>query len=776
MGENYDFNETVSFIGYGNIALRGSKQVVVKCELDAGLSFIQCHDILIMGIEFKNCGTLQNSTSHDFNDSRILFKPTHVAMYFQFCLNIELMLVRVTSSRGIGVVILASGGTNSIQNSTFLCNTPANYEGSGGGGLQIEFPYCSPRDQTVCHVMLDSEFNSKAIYEITNCVFDSNIATPNMEPSYYQFLPPESNHHSSVGHGGGLGLHFCKASNIQVTINDSIFQAYYGSGISCSFEEYSINNTVLISDSGAGEENACSISNNRGILQEVQYSDLYYGSGGGLHVLFWFSYLANHSSNFFSVTKCHFEGNKAYFGGATLIKASPETTEIDPTNSVFFSDCEWTSNSGKVGGVMLISAFNESVKRGALLKPVFEACVIQENQGNFIVDNLPIAFTRSIDFSENSGPLTVDDSTVEFQENCQARFIHNKASYGGALSLHGHAFLRVFENTSFLFRRNYARRDGGAIYQSTTGTQVVRNGPCFIQYHDRTIPPHDWNTSFIFDSNQENVRTGNPVCNSILLGSVVPCIWQGYMYQDSQNHDVLLGAICKEWSPLLQFNSTNCTSRFINISTSDYDDCTRLYQTNLNSSLHVTPGQPANLGIKILDDFGLNIFEKSVLNVWTANSTLMRLAPNIFYLTGDTLTMYGDSSKNYSQNAQLYIDTLPPRPLFLPINKQCPPGFIQTSVRATCECRNGFNGNVLCNGANFASLRNGYWIGKQHKGDSEYVAGYMPYFQSAGNFSGITLPNDNYSNSDLNDLICGPLNRKGILCGSCQKWICLDTH
>ena len=56
---------------------------------------------------------------------------------------------------------------------------------------------------------------------------------------------------------------------------------------------------------------------------------------------------------------------------------------------------------------------------------------------------------------------------------------------------------------------------------------------------------------------------------------------------------------------------------------------------------------------------------------------------------------------------------------------------------------------MLCNGANFASLRNGYWIGKQHKGDSEYVAGYMPYFQSAGNFSGITLPNDNYSNSDL---------------------------
>ena len=84
--------------------------------------------ILLSSSEFKNCGTLQNSTSHDFNDSRILFKQTHVAMYFQFCLNIEL---RVTSSRGIGVVILASGGTNSIQNSMFFGNGPGVVVGVG---------------------------------------------------------------------------------------------------------------------------------------------------------------------------------------------------------------------------------------------------------------------------------------------------------------------------------------------------------------------------------------------------------------------------------------------------------------------------------------------------------------------------------------------------------------------------------------------------------------------------------------------------------------------
>ena len=65
--------------------------------------------------------------------------------------------------------------------------------------------------------------NLTAIYEITNCTFEKNIAIPFIEPSYYQFLPPEALHHGSVGHGGGLGLHFCKASNVEVTIKDSSF-------------------------------------------------------------------------------------------------------------------------------------------------------------------------------------------------------------------------------------------------------------------------------------------------------------------------------------------------------------------------------------------------------------------------------------------------------------------------------------------------------------------------------------------------------------------------
>ena len=800
----YILKNVVDFTGYNNIALKGSGLVndsvvtqeptVVKCQSGAGLSFIQSHNIVLENIEFVHCGALQNSTSSNFSiDSQTRLMQVHVGIYFQFCSNINLTLVHVTSSRGTGVAIFASGGMNIIDRCVFDGNSPNNNVQFGGGGLLIEFPACSPKDQTECRVLPYSEYNSDANYEITDCVFEGNTALatkPYIEASYYQFLPPNCEYHSTIGHGAGLSLNFCKASNIRVTIHNSHFDnnsAYYGAGVSCSFEEYSINNTVVITGESVGQNSTCRFSNNRGVYSSDTNN---YGAGGGLRVLFWFSSEANHSGNSLEVTRCYFVNNTAYFGGATLIQASPEVVKTDPTNSVFFSDCEWSENSGNVGGVVLITAFNESVRRGALLKPTFKRCNIVNNSGNFVVNYLPVAFVGSVHFVDNrymplsTGVLTVDHTTIEFLENCQVNFTHNRALYGGALSLRGHAFLRVFKNTSFLFWKNYAQRDGGAIYQRLSETEVLQNGPCFIQYYDRRVPPQDWNTSFTFNSNRENVRTGNPVCNSVVLGSVIPCIWDGYVYNNSQEKSVLAKTICKDWSKLLHFISTDCNVDGVPIDitqngttsyNSTYVDCTNHIYTLPNSldvaksSMTVTPGQPAQLGVVLRDDFGRSVSMHSVMNVWTANHTIMNLSLNTFYLTGDSLTMYGDKS---TENAKLYMDTLPPRPLFKPISitfSSCPPGFIQGNTSdgfRTCKCETGFKGNVRCNGVEVATLGRGYWIGKMDEGDDYYVLGFTPYIH-ASNFTGINLPRTHYNESEINRRICAPLNREGILCGRC---------
>ena len=818
IADTFSLTEPISFKGYNNIALRGTSlseifssgsgswpsQITIHCETGAGLSFIGCRGIAIENIEFIGCGAAQNSTSRSFSDNEFSFMKVPVGIYFQYCMNVTLSQVNVTHSAGIGVTLIACGGRNlfekcKFEKCKFLRNIPVveNGTGFGGGGLYIEFPYCSPADQTTCSTMPYSEYNSNAVYEIADCVFKENEARPTKEsirPSHHQFLPPDPLHHNTIGHGGGIGLHFCKASNIHVSVRDTLIEqnkAYYGAGIVSSFEEHSIDNTVLISGTSELRENStCRFKRNRGVYLDTSSEDTLQGSGGGLRVLFWFSYRANHSGNTLNVSGCQFEDNDAFFGGAVVIQAAPEMSKVDPTNFVNFKDCVWTDNTGRIGSAMLATAYNESAKRGALLRPTFEGCVFKRDTGGFVADYLPIAFSKSVEFSNTrntttaTGVLTIDHTTVEFLENCRVNFTYNRASYGGAIALQGHAFLRVHRNTTFLFKNNYANRDGGAIYQSSTETDIDRNGPCFIQYYDSSVPPSQWETSFTFDSNRENIKTRDPVCNSMVLSSLIPCMWEGYHLTEQQNRDALRNAICGEWSNILNFSSANCISEefLLTSSSDDSSHCAKHIRTLPNQIISHTvstvPGRLTNLNIKLIDDLGRDVSKHSVLNAWTAKRKYMNLSENSFFVTDNSAVMYG----NYiTQSAQLYVDTLPPRPMFSKISVkfyQCPPGFVSALYNKesqTCKCERGFGGNLKCNGANLAFLRRGYWIGKLDSDSDKYFVGPTPYTQN-GYYSEIQLPGSCYNETEMNDLLCGALNREGTLCGRCKEGYSPTLH
>ena len=100
-------------------------------------------------------------------------------------------------------------------------------------------------------------------------------------------------------------------------------------------------------------------------------------------------------------------------------------------------------------------------------------------------------------------------------------------------------------------------------------------------------------------------------------------------------------------------------------------------------------------------------------------------------------------------------------------DQQCPPGKIPDGN--TCKCETGFHGVVKCGEDDILTLQRGFWIGKlnnSNNNSNEYVVGYTPYTRY-GNYSVTELSADN--ESELNELVCGPLNRKGILCGSCKE-------
>ena len=100
---------------------------------------------------------------------------------------------------------------------------------------------------------------------------------------------------------------------------------------------------------------------------------------------------------------------------------------------------------------------------------------------------------------------------------------------------------------------------------------------------------------------------------------------------------------------------------------------------------------------------------------------------------------------------------------------QCPSGKILVNGNTTsCKCESGFRRLIKCGEKDIPYLRRGYWIGKQNNNSDCYVVGYTPYTRY-GNYSVTELSAPSYNESALNELVCGPLNRKGILCGSCKE-------
>ena len=99
---------------------------------------------------------------------------------------------------------------------------------------------------------------------------------------------------------------------------------------------------------------------------------------------------------------------------------------------------------------------------------------------------------------------------------------------------------------------------------------------------------------------------------------------------------------------------------------------------------------------------------------------------------------------------------------------QCPPWFFYNATSKVCECYSSpSTDNIVKCIENGALLRYGYCM-TYEEGEGFYV-GLCDYFNldkynrsTTNNY--ISLPNNV---SELNDYMCGPLNRKGIMCGQC---------
>ena len=99
----------------------------------------------------------------------------------------------------------------------------------------------------------------------------------------------------------------------------------------------------------------------------------------------------------------------------------------------------------------------------------------------------------------------------------------------------------------------------------------------------------------------------------------------------------------------------------------------------------------------------------------------------------------------------------------------CPTWFIQSPNSTVCVCGHQFNSESIklvdCNQfLNKTMLLSGYCITHSESDDNEYI-GICPYNTKSSSFGYSVVPSDV---SELNEEMCGPLNRTGLLCSECQ--------
>ena len=753
-------------------------QVRVECQDSVGLAFVYVSNVTLRGVEFVGCAAPQYSTSRISSGKP--FQQFRVGLYFLYVISITMDHVSVTGALGTGVVMYASTGKNTITD----CNFSDNYseEGtSGGGGLYIEFPYCTPTmagDVQNCSKTsnIPTGYVENGEYMIESCIFNNNTAKIQNETDS-TFILPHWETHLAFGRGAGLSVFFKGYSmNNRVLLNNCHVmnnRALWGAGLFVEHQDASYNNTFNM-ESSVLDSNFC-----------FHHTSEQKGTGGGGmrigHVFFDKGAVTSTHMLFRNIS---FISNRAYYGGGVSLYTTRESTKSSATNTVQFHDCMWEENVARVGSAVDLSVWHP-VPFGAIAIPVFSDCTFWNNTGHytkaigmyvgigaFYSDSIPVDFSGETRFEENSpSALASVAARLRFQPNSRAVFSNNTGRNGGAMALMGYgAFLEVSPNVNLRFVGNSADLKGGAIYGESIGEHdLISSRNCFIRYSDVTVTPWEWEAIFYFENN-----TVNSVVNSIYVTSLLTCLWGG-AYGSSDTLEEAKEVFC--WNSdatslkWIYNNSGNCTDEIATSPAKVVDkagtlDCIGSEDAVCSFDLNVIPGLTAVLPFYTTDDGGNNVTNTTVLTARFLNTISDRdnvhLDSSSGYISDNSVKLTGAPN---SPTYRIQFETISPRVISVPVDirfSDCPPGMIiSPESNDTCTCGGDYLGIVHCHSNKFVSeLRRGGWIGKLEN-SSIYVAGQCPYCAS---FAKLLLPQNV---SELESALCNSINRTGVLCGHC---------
>ena len=142
-GTNYtlSYDDAMTMYGMESVSIvgDGSANTIITCDSDAGLAFIDVHNITISNLTLVGCGAWRNSTTQNgtFNHTMIF----QCGIYFLDCSDVTMYNVILCDGPGTGVMMCDTKGMVTITNSRFLHNRVSSSkteEFPRGGGFYTD--------------------------------------------------------------------------------------------------------------------------------------------------------------------------------------------------------------------------------------------------------------------------------------------------------------------------------------------------------------------------------------------------------------------------------------------------------------------------------------------------------------------------------------------------------------------------------------------------------------------------------------------------------------
>ena len=703
----YNLNESYVFQNLSDFALLGNESnVTINCSLNSGLVFMRSENILVKNIAFSNCG-------YAIDD---ICPSQTAALAFIGSFNVALTNVNLINSIGTGTVLYGCKGTISILNSQF--SATSSVDRSGGVSIMIT--------ENSTHV------------QITNCIFLNNFP---------------------ITRGGAVSVIFQNSAYSSVSFQQCVFENNTATTGGALYVEFDIetSNSKLVT-------NGCEFSRNHAsdILVPKTNTSYMIGGGGGIAVYYSQLHLSMSTDNSVNLNNSSFSSNKAITGaGVYFLIEHVRVMNMDLTPVLSLLNCTFSSNEANTGAAIAITSL-ESDREGFVHRVTFNTCKFMNNfvtnddgnsgVGAFFIQNLRVEFNGMMFINNNAGTAVVlTETNLQIMSNTHMTFSGNTGYYGGAIALYGQSSILISDNTSIQFLYNSASGLGGAIYH--TG-YVFHQIPqrCFIQYINERAKP-SFNISFEGNQAREKI-------NSIYTNAISSC-----MIMCQQKCDIDLNIFCQQgWS----FSPGNCTDEIesvpslINIS------------PNTSDTFKIYSGVQTSLPIVVTDFFGHNITNDISLRAVVDKGEAI-IDPISGIISNNDIKIYAHP------NSVSYLTLQTNEPPFVELTismntRSCPPGFLPTSQNTNqtegniCVCSKNafFSGAIECNNNTLTSQLIVFQCMSNYDNNetSLLVAGVCPFLVSyATQSSTIALPTNP---SEVEESICGRMNRKGVLCGVCK--------